>query len=145
MNLAIINKRRTFKKKKLKELKYSFAQTAKTTKNRNKLTCSTRPSLERRRRRRTKNIAKLKMKVTICFDDVKIIVPCSNTNKNTLTLANNASKRLSMAKNSIEDCANNKESENVNFKVIDVIENAIARYKKATAKVRFETYILFCL
>ena len=82
------------------------------------------------------------MKVTICFDDVKIIVPCSNTNANVLQAAtNNFNKRLSIGKNSIEDFANNitsnkgNESSNANFKVSDVIENAIARYKKATAKV----------
>ena len=81
------------------------------------------------------------MKVTICFDDVKIIVPCSNTNANVLQAAtNNFNKRLSIGKNSIEDFANNNISNksnetNPNFKVSDVIENAIARYKKATAKV----------
>jgi len=42
-----------------------------------------------------------------------------------------------MGKTSIEECATSKCIENVNFKVIDVIENAISRYKKATAKVRF--------
>jgi hypothetical protein len=82
------------------------------------------------------------MKVTICFDDVKIIVPCSNTNANVLQAAtNNFNKRLSIGKNSIEDFAinnniSNKRNEtNSNFKVSDVIENAIARYKKATSKV----------
>ncbi|RMZ98648.1 partitioning defective 3 -like protein [Brachionus plicatilis] len=50
------------------------------------------------------------MKVTICFDHVKIIVPCGNqTNE--------------------DDKINNN-----NLKVSDVIENAILRYKKATGK-----------
>lgn len=50
------------------------------------------------------------MKVTICFDDVKIIVPCGTS-------------------------SSNNDDENNNLKVIDIIENAILRYRKATSKV----------
>ena len=87
------------------------------------------------------------MKVTICFDDVKIIVPCTSVNVNSgnngyQSVVNN--KRLSIGKSSVEDYttanatssnAVNNLNENSNLKVCDVIENAIARYKKATAKV----------
>ena len=73
------------------------------------------------------------MKVTICFDDVKIIVPCTSTCNPLIN------KRLSIGRNSIEDFSINNNNYNNNersyLKVIDVIENAIARYKKATAKV----------
>lgn len=51
------------------------------------------------------------MKVTICFDDVKIIVPCGNQTND-------------------EDKINNN-----NLRVSDVVENAILRFKKATGKV----------
>lgn len=51
------------------------------------------------------------MKVTICFDDVKIIVPCGNQTNDEDKLNNNS------------------------LKVSDVVENAILRYKKAIGKV----------
>ena len=97
------------------------------------------------------------MKVTVCFDDVKIIVPCNTNASSTSAASSNATsffvnKRLSMGKNAIEDFStttsnsslqansnnnnkSNNSSENSTLKVIDVIEHAIARYKKATAKV----------
>lgn len=60
------------------------------------------------------------MKVTVCFDDIKIIVPCTS---GTL-LANSAA-------------VTNENNQQLNslIKVSDIIDNAISRYKKATAKV----------
>ncbi|CAF0777257.1 unnamed protein product [Brachionus calyciflorus] len=52
------------------------------------------------------------MKVTICFDDIKIIVPCG------------------IQPNDDENKAKNLN----NLKVSDIIDNAIVRYKKATSK-----------
>ena len=55
------------------------------------------------------------MKVTICFDEVKVIVPCAK-------LASETESRLT---------------------VTDVIESAIARYKKATGKVSYFYYYYY--
>ena len=56
------------------------------------------------------------MKVTICFDDVKVIVPCGN----------GVGKRTP---------AQGEENSGSQLRVSDVIENAISRFKKATGKV----------
>jgi hypothetical protein len=64
------------------------------------------------------------MKVTICFDDVKVIVPCSKT-KSSGTQSDDIY------------------SSNAALKVIDVIESAVARYKKATGKVRILSKLFY--
>ena len=81
------------------------------------------------------------MKVTICFDDVKIIVPCVQNSVNNSSINNSVGGGGGGSGNNIASLKNysklNKNDEyiNANLKVADVIENAIARYKKATAKV----------
>ena len=61
------------------------------------------------------------MKVTVCFDDIKIIVPCAVTHFTTNNNNNNTDNNQLIFKNGP--------------KISDVIENAIFRYKKATNKV----------
>jgi hypothetical protein len=64
------------------------------------------------------------MKLTICFDDIKVIVPC-----NRYEFMKNNSYNDSMTPN-INEYILKKEP-----KISDIIENAISRYKKATNKV----------
>ncbi len=63
------------------------------------------------------------MKVTICFDDVKVVVPCNNCNSIGSSLTNGSQLNKS------DDFFND------NPKVSDIIESAISRFKKATRKV----------
>jgi hypothetical protein len=65
------------------------------------------------------------MKVTICFDDVKVVVPCNSSNS--INLLTNGSQL-----NKSDDFFNND-----NPKVSDIIESAVYRFKKATRKVKF--------
>ncbi len=92
------------------------------------------------------------MKVTVCFDDIKVIVPCGNCNSNNPTTSSSTSSLASLVNQTSNDlgtlCSNAKYSSNIkltassenennaNPRVIDVIANAILRYKKATKKVR---------
>jgi hypothetical protein len=66
------------------------------------------------------------MKVTICFDEVKVIVPCGSSGSYSGSggLSDIKTERTSVGSTS-RAC----------LKVSDVIENAIYRYKKATGKV----------
>lgn len=57
------------------------------------------------------------MKVTICFDDTKVIVPCGGGGGD----VNRP----------------NGQDGNAKLRVSDVIESSIAKYKKATGKVCF--------
>ena len=62
------------------------------------------------------------MKVTICFDDVKVVVPCNGC----YSLTNGSQLNKS------DDFFNE------NPKVADVIESAVSRFKKATRKVNMK-------
>ena len=104
------------------------------------------------------------MKVTVCFDDVKVIVPCGNDGM--ATHANSFMKQLnfrmidatasenettasmhstlSSASSSLNSISKYKEIERDSLvtahnqtRVRDVIEKSILKYKKATGKVSF--------
>lgn len=55
------------------------------------------------------------MKVTICFDDIKVIVPCGSRPGN--------------------------EQSSSKLKVVDIIENSIAKYRKASGKVSVRPHV----
>lgn len=86
------------------------------------------------------------MKVTICFDDVKIIVPCVQNSVNNSSINNSvgggSGNNIASLKH-YSKLNKNDEYINANLKVADVIENAIARYKKATAKVSLCFFSIF--
>ena len=78
------------------------------------------------------------MKVTICFDGVKVIVPCGKSKSNDLRLVKDSESVLQSgqlpplkSKDSVDT------HELGDLRVSDVIDNAVARFKKATAKVIF--------
>ena len=95
------------------------------------------------------------MKVTICFDDIKIIVPCKTTTTSTMTTTSNhrnvleLSKLTNMKSTSIDNDysilttdslkLDNNNNNNNDLKVSNIIDNAIIRYKKATGKLKYWT------